>query len=147
MCVCAKSKEYVAGPHVNTTFSHFWKKTLRPDPIYSYSNIIYIYTYGPLKKMYLFCLPGKPDNRRCRKFATGITPNHEVTSHNGRSNKRQNQNCLLCFLLELCLKIVPPDKHVHFFVGPYTIFTQSRLGSSENQAFGCPATLTPMLHR
>ena len=33
-CVCAKSKEYVAGPHVNTTFSHFWKKTFRPDPIY-----------------------------------------------------------------------------------------------------------------
>ena len=32
--MCAKSKEYVAGPHVNTTFSHFWKKTFRPDPIY-----------------------------------------------------------------------------------------------------------------
>ena len=32
--MCAKSKEYVAGPHVNTTFSHVWKKTYRPDPIY-----------------------------------------------------------------------------------------------------------------
>ena len=35
--VCSISKDYVAGPHVNATFIHFWKKTFRPDPTYHHT--------------------------------------------------------------------------------------------------------------